>query len=157
MDFEFTDYKDSTFELVYSQGGISTSRRNNIIKEIKRILKPYGLLCVGEMVKLKREVPKVIENIFDSSDIVPYDNDSLIEYYNDKKFEVLKSKDLSYTLKSYYSGLLSKLNEKIREMEDREKSYYKKLLNRISHEANVYLSQGGNRYIGFVTLLLKKS
>ena len=40
---------------------------------------------------------------------------------------------------------------------DKEKSFYKKLLSKISHESNAYLKLGADRYIGFKMLILKKT
>jgi ubiquinone/menaquinone biosynthesis C-methylase UbiE len=157
MDFEITDYTNSRFDIVYSQGGIPDSRRNKIIKEIKRILKPEGIFCAGEMILFNNEVPQFIENIFESSDLSLFTAHELNKYYIERKFEIVEQLDLSSTLKNYYNTLKTNLEKKIFELEEREKSYYKKLLNRISHEANVYLNQGGDKHIGFQTLILKLS
>ena len=37
MDFEHTDFSAESFDLVYAQASVSSSRRNKVIKEIKRI------------------------------------------------------------------------------------------------------------------------
>ena len=42
------------------------------------------------------------------------------------------------------------------DLPENEKSYYKKLLNQISHESNVYLKLGGDKYLGFYALILQK-
>ncbi len=39
MDFEHTDFSAESFDLIYAQASVSSSRRNKVIKEIKRILK----------------------------------------------------------------------------------------------------------------------
>ena len=39
MDFEVTDFNDSSFDLVYAQASISLTKRNKIVKEIKRLAK----------------------------------------------------------------------------------------------------------------------
>ncbi|MCW8850031.1 MAG: class I SAM-dependent methyltransferase, partial [Melioribacteraceae bacterium] len=52
MDFERTDYLSERFDIVYVQGSISDERRKKIVKEIKRILKPDGYLCLGDIVSL---------------------------------------------------------------------------------------------------------
>jgi hypothetical protein len=41
-------------------------------------------------------------------------------------------------------------------MEQKEKSYYKKLINMISHEAKAYLNEGSDEYVGFYALILQK-
>lgn len=155
MDFEFTDFEKKSFDLVYAQASISSSNRNKIIKEIKRILKPNGLLCVGEITTNKDKVPRFIQDIFDNSDIAPLEFKQLEKYYSERSFEFLDILNLTFTLKDYYAGVLATLNHEKKTMNDKEKSYYKKLLNKISHEAKVYLNQGGEKYFGFTASLLK--
>jgi DNA-directed RNA polymerase subunit N (RpoN/RPB10) len=47
------------------------------------------------------------------------------------------------------------LKANINNLSGQEKSYYKKLLNKISHESNAYLKLGADKYIGFKMLILK--
>ena len=155
MDFENTDYSENSFDLVYTQGSISDKRRKKTVKEIKRILKPNGYLCVGEIVKLEDKIPIFIKEIYELSDLDPIFHDSVSIYYEERNFEVIDSINLSNTLKEYYSLNLKLLKENIKSLSPSEKSYYKTILNKISHESNVYLKLGGSRFMGFLTLLLK--
>jgi ubiquinone/menaquinone biosynthesis C-methylase UbiE len=156
MDFEYTDFKDAEFDLIYSQGAISGSRRKGIVKEIKRVLKADGILCVGEMMKLENEPPPFVEDIFESSDLDPILYKELEKYYTERGFSLMGSKNLSDTLKDYYSFTLGKLEDSKKELEKNELSYYKKLLKQISHESKAYLTQGGDKYIGFKAMIFKK-
>ena len=157
MDFDNTDYNAEEFDLVYAQASISLLNRNKIIKEIKRILKPEATLCVGEITALTNDYPPFVKNIFDTSDILPLLNDSCDSYYTEKKFSVLYEEDLSSSLQSFYENTSETLSDKVRILTDKEKSYYKKLLSKISHESNAYLKLGADRYIGFKMLILKKT
>ncbi len=156
MDFEFTDFNDKSFDLVYTQGAISNPRRNKIVKEIKRILKTKGIFCVGEVVSLKEEIPQFIIDIYDSSELSPLQIREIERYYEERKFEILYQKDLSFTLEEYYSKTLAELKNSTQDMTSSEKSYYKKLINMISHESRAFLTQGADEYIGFYSLILKK-
>lgn len=156
MDFEFTDFNDKSFDLIYTQGAISNPRRNKIVKEINRILKPRGIFCVGEVVSLKEENPQYILDIYNSSELSPLEISEIEKYYRERKFEVLNQKDLSFTLEEYYSKNLMELKKSTQDMTNNEKSYYKKLINMISHESKAFLTQGADEYIGFYSLILKK-
>lgn len=156
MGYDSTDYQDKSFDLVYAQASISSTNRNRIIKEIKRILKPSGILCAGEIVSLEKEIPRFVKDIYDSSDLLPLFINDLEKYYTERKFTLLAREDLSASLKEYYSLSLASYNEISSKLDSREQSYYKKIINKIKHESNVYLKLGGDKYIGFVTLLLKK-
>ncbi len=156
MDYEHTDFENSTFDVVYTQGGISNSRRNKIVKEIKRILKQDGVFCVGEVVSLNENLPQFVLDIYNSSELEPLQLSKIEEYYLERNFEIVERKDLSFTLKDYYSKNLYELKKSVNEMVENEKSYYKKLIKMISHEAKAFLNEGADKYIGFYLLILKK-
>ena len=156
MDFEHTDFDDAEFDYIYSQGAFSTSARKGIVKEMKRILKPGGKLCVGEVVILDETLPQFIEDIFDASDLDPLTSAETSKFYESRNFKVLSVKDASDTLRDYYEWNLDKLAEVTGGLSENEKSYYKKLLNRISHESQAFIKQGADRYIGFEILLMEK-
>ena len=156
MDFSATDFKDSQFDLVYAQASISNNIRNKIVKEIKRILKPEGSFCVGEIIGFSKNQPKFIKDMFSSSNISPLNADQINDYYSSRRFHVLFEKDLSYTLKDFYLNSSKMLNEAESILDEREKSFYKKLKKKISHESNIYLKLGGDKHYGFKMLLLRK-
>lgn len=156
MSFESTDYSDNYFDLIYAQASISLTNRNKIVKEIKRILKHRSFFCVGELISLKKDIPPFMKNIFNSSNLLPLFKDDLEKYYIEKGFITIEQKNLSTTLKEYYSLSIKKLKSAKEKLSEMEKSYYKKLFNKITHEANAYLKLGGDKYLGFHVLLLKK-
>ncbi|MGK9476894.1 class I SAM-dependent methyltransferase [Melioribacter sp. OK-6-Me] len=156
MSFENTDYAEHEFDLIYAQASVSTPDRNKIIKEFKRILKPGGHLCVGEMVHLSDKYPAFIKDIYANSYLNPLKIDELKKYYVERKFKILQEKNLSYTLKDYYREVKRKLEKSTTELDPSEKSYYKKTINRIKHEAYAYLNLGASKHIGFYLLLLQK-
>lgn len=157
MDFDNTDFSNEEFDLVYSQASISLTNRNKIVKELKRILKSDGTLCVSEITAIDKDYPPFVKNIFDASDIHPLLNDTCTDYYKERKFSVLYEEDLSSSLTSFYENAVRTLDESFDRLTDKEKSYYKKLLNKISHESNAYLKLGADKFIGFKMLILKKN
>jgi SAM-dependent methyltransferase len=156
MDFDNTDFYAEEFDLVYAQASISLTSRNRIVKEIKRILKPEATLCVGEIISLTKEYPPFVRNIFDASDILPLLNNNCISYYSERNFSILYEEDLTSSLQNFYEHTADELHENIDKLTDKEKSYYKKLLNKISHESNAYLKLGADKFIGFKMLILRK-
>lgn len=156
MDFDNTDFEAGQFDLVYAQASISLLNRNKIVKEIKRILKSDGTLCVSEITALTNDYPPFVRNIFDTSDMLPLLNDGCGTYYTERSFSVMYEEDLSSSLHSFYEHTAQELDDTIYKLNEKEKSYYKKLLNKISHESNAYLKLGADRYIGFKMLILKK-
>lgn len=156
MSFEHTDFNEAQFDLVFAQASISNLGRKSIVKEVKRILKPNGIFCVGEIVKLKTDVPVFMQDIFDASELEPLELGDLEKYYTDRNFELIDSKDLSGTLNEFYTTVKEMRKGKIGELSEGEKSYYKKTLNKMNHESNIFIKLGGDKFIGFKTLILKK-
>jgi len=156
MEFDVTDFENSSFDLVYAQASISSTKRNQVVKEIKRILKDGGHLCVGEIIKLRKDVPPFVQNVFDESDINPLFVEEIDNYYLQREYSIIHEQELSGKLNEFYRQSIKKLEMTREGLAENEKSYYKKLLNKISHESNVYLKQGGDKHIGFKVLLLKK-
>lgn len=156
MEFESTDFQDAQFDLVFAQASITNKSKNKIVKEIRRILKPGGIFCVGENVAFTKELPVFIKDIFLNSGITPAFKDVFNKFYIERKFEILYEHDLSPTLKDFYKFSSSILNQNIDTLSEQEKSYYKKMLKQISHESNVYLNLRGDNYFGFMMLVMKK-
>jgi ubiquinone/menaquinone biosynthesis C-methylase UbiE len=157
MDFESTDFKNESFDITYAQASISNLRRNKIIKEIKRILKPSGVFCVGENVNLRKEIPSFVKDIWESANISPLFIDDLNKYYQERNLKILFEEDLSDTLKDFYSLSAELLKEKTGSLTEQEKSYHKKLLKKISHESNAYIKLGGDKFMGFKMLIMEKA
>lgn len=153
MDFEYTDFADLNFDLIYSQAAISDSRRNSIVKEIRRILKRDGMFIVGEIVQLDKTVPGFIQEILDNSNIVPLLQDEISDFYQQRNFEVLYHKKLNYTMKGFYKEI-SKIEPPEDEIEIRTT---KRMLKKLKHEANAFINQNADKFIGFSALLLKKN
>jgi ubiquinone/menaquinone biosynthesis C-methylase UbiE len=156
MNFDATDFAGEQFDLVYAQGSTSLTNRNKIIKEIKRILKPGGYFSVGETTVLRKDFPAFVKNLFDDANILPLFSEELDKYYTERKFKIISKTDLTDTLFDFYSESAQQLKQAQSGLNDKEKSYYKKLVNRIGHESNAYLKLGGDKFIGFETLLLQK-
>lgn len=156
MDFSSTDFNDAKFDIVYAQASISSKMRNKIIKEIKRILKPEGILNVGEITSLKSSPPKFVNDIWDSGNILPLNSVDIKKYYEERKFEVVDTLDLSAHLKDFYLESKKLLFNNIDSLSENEKAYYKKLLKRMSHESNAYLKLGGKDYMGFTSIIVRR-
>ena len=157
MDSNSTDFNDAVFDIVYAQASISNKMRNKIIKEIKRILKPEGILSVGEITSLKSSPPKFVNDIWESGNILPMNSDDIKKYYEERKFEVVDSLDLSAHLKDFYLKSKKILFNNIDSLSENEKAYYKKLLKRMSHESNAYLKLGGEDYMGFTSIIVRRA
>jgi cyclopropane fatty-acyl-phospholipid synthase-like methyltransferase len=153
MEYSHTDFSDEYFDLIYAQGSVTVQARKDIFKEIKRILSGNGLLCAGEIVSLKEPVPGFVTDIWERSGIEPISASEIKKYYEAKGFEVLSEKDYSDSLKDFYEKLRSKVSKAGKDEKDPDKKYFL----RMKHESHAYLKLGGDKYIGFKSLIMRKS
>jgi len=151
MDFAHTDFENEYFDLIYAQGSISVTERKDITKELKRILTSRGLLSAGEIVSLKEPVPAFVADIWERSGLEPISSSGIRKFYEDRGFEVLSEKDLSDTLKDFYEKTKRTVSKMSKNEKDADKKYY----SRMKHESHAYLTLGGDKYIGFKSLILR--
>jgi ubiquinone/menaquinone biosynthesis C-methylase UbiE len=153
MDFANTDYKKDYFNLIYSQGSISVPDRKNILKEIKRIISENGLVSVGEIVSLKEPIPSFVKDIWERSGLEPLPVSELKKFYASRGLEIVSEQDLSGSLKDYYEKIRITVSKASTEEKEQNKKYFSQL----KHESNTYLKHGGDKYIGFKSLIMRKS
>lgn len=156
MDFANTDFKAEFFDVVYAQASVTVKERRKIAKEFFRITKPGGVLCVGEMCNLKKEVPQVIADVWSRSTLSPLFVDELVPFYESARWKHKESKDLSETLDIFYVQFEKKAERNLPNIPEGEKKLHKKFIQKISHEANVFLRHGGYKNIGFSAMLFEK-
>ena len=152
MDYAHTDFQDESLDLIYAQGSISVPERKDIVKEIKRILISKGLFCAGEIVSLRDPVPGFVNDIWERSGLEPMASSVVKKYYESKGFEVLSERDLSTTLKDFYENTISVVSKTGKAEKEEDKKYF----SRMKHESNAYLKLGGDKYIGFKSLIMRK-
>jgi ubiquinone/menaquinone biosynthesis C-methylase UbiE len=155
MDFAATDFPDENFDLVYVQGTVSRDDRNIIANEVFRILKNNGIYSVGEIVKLKKDAPVFMKDIWETGNISPIFIDDLENFYKQNNFDLINSEDISATLKDFYFSAEKRI--KNAEKDDLFSSEDKKLLKRFKHEVNAFNKLGGDKVMGFVSLILRKT
>ncbi len=155
MDFERTDYESDYFDMIYSQGSISGFNRKKVVKELKRILKPGGILAIAEIVKTKETLPGVMNDLLDAAGLNPILETEVENYYEERNFKIIATKFLPDAMKDYYNAIQNIFGDVEEELSDSEKSYYKKIIHRISHEGNVFLKYGGDRYISLKVLIME--
>ena len=156
MDYDSTDFQNDQFDIVFAQASVSSPERNKIIKEIKRILKPEGIFSLGEVTSLKEPAAQFIKDIWDNGNIFPLNHEKVSAFYLERGFDPIDELDLSERLNEFYTMGKELLKKEKNNLTEIEKSSYKKLLNRISHESNAYLKLGGKNYMGFKSIILRK-
>ena len=153
MDYANTDFEQDYFDLIYAQSSLSVPERKDIIKEIIRILNKDGIFCTGEIVSLKEPVAVFVRDVWERDGLEPLTSSGIKKYFESKGFEIISEIDLSSTLKDFYERLRYKVSKATKEEKEENKKYYAT----IKHESDVYLKLGGDKYIGFISFILRKA
>jgi ubiquinone/menaquinone biosynthesis C-methylase UbiE len=153
MDYAYSDFEDEYFDLIYAQGSISVPDKKEILKELKRILNINGVVCSGEIVSLREPVPEFVKDIWERSGLEPLASSEIRKYFEDKGFKLSSEEDLSSTLGEFYE----KIKYLVSKTKKDEQEQDKKLYSRMKHESNAYLKLGGDKYIGFKSLIMRKA
>lgn len=156
MDFSNTDFADNTFDFVYTQGAASTLQRIKILHEIKRILKPGGVYCLGELVYIKQEVPVSIKSVWEIAGIAPIEIEQAAPCYADAGFTLLDTTDLSKTLFMMYERYREIMHDGANQMTEDEFQALRHDLIRLKHEAEIFIKMGGDKYTGYFMYELQK-
>ncbi len=155
MEFAITDFPDKNFDLIYAQGSVSRSDRKIITDEIYRILKIEGIYSVGEIVKLRKESPAFMKDIWNAGNLSPLFKGDIEDFYKQNKFDPIDFADLSFTLKDFYISAERRIQRA--EKEELFGAEDKKLLKKFMHEVNAFNKLGGNKFMGFISLILRKT
>ena len=153
MDYANTDFEKEYFNLIYAQASLSVPGRKEILKEIKRVLSKEGIFCIGEIVSLKEPVAAFVKDVWERGGFEPLSSLEIKKYFKDKGFEIIGEIDLSSTLKDFYEKLRYKVSKATKQEKEENKKYY----TAIKHESDVYLKLGGDKYIGFVSFIMRKA
>ncbi len=153
MDYAHTDFEDKHFDLIYAQASISVPGRKNILKEMKRILSDEGLLSVSEIVSLKEPVAGFIKDIWERSGLEPLTSAGIKTYYESKGFEAISEKDFSDTLRDFYEKVRFSVSKASKDEKEQDKKYFSQM----KHESHAYLKLGGDKFIGFKSLIMRKA
>jgi ubiquinone/menaquinone biosynthesis C-methylase UbiE len=156
MSFDVTDFNDEAVDVVFAQGTFSNDKRNKILKEVYRILKPDGFLCSGEIVALREEIPPFVKDIWERAGMSCLFTGEIEKSYTDKNFKLIAAKDLNFTLKSYYNDASVIIKNGMKFINADDLKIQKKFIAQLQHEVNAYLKLGGHKFIGFKSLLLSK-
>ncbi|MBI5726739.1 MAG: class I SAM-dependent methyltransferase [Ignavibacteriales bacterium] len=156
MDFVNTDFTDNTFDFVYTQGAASTLQRVKVLHEVKRILKPGGVYCLGELVYIKGDVPVSIRSVWDIAGISPIELEQTEGCYTEAGFTILETTDLSKTLYAMYERYKEVMQNGASKMTEDELQALRHDLIRLKHEAEIFIKMGGDKYTGYFMYELQK-
>ncbi len=83
----------------------------------------------------------------------PVASSAIKKFYESKGFEVISEKDLSDTLSDFYEKIRFAVSKAGKDQKEQDKKYFSQM----KHESHAYLKLGGDKYIGFKSLIMRKS
>lgn len=157
MDYTVTDYADNTFDCIYAPGTLSILHHSRMLAEMRRILKPGGVFCLGELAYTKDDIPISVNTMWQDAGLYLQPAEKLLPAYTAGGFELISQADFTDTLKGVYQDFKVQEDKMHKLAELQLPSTQKKQLTRYKHEANMYLKMGAAKYTGYFVYLLRKT
>ncbi len=156
MDYYTTDFLENSFDFIYAQASVSTVHHTKILKELFRILKQGGMLCVGEIVKRDFPTPRSVKDIWNLSNITPFLLAELPPLYASIGYEIFQTIDLTDTMEDLYKMQATVLKSEKERLSDDDRYLMRRNIKSLQHEANMYLRGGAQKHTLYHLFLLKK-
>jgi SAM-dependent methyltransferase len=157
MEFSNTDFRDNSFDLIYSQGAVSVHEHNKILAEMHRILKIDGACFIGEIFYTKADIPISIRDGWTAAGLAPMSYGPLSMAISQNGFSIADTTDLSDTLETLYNEYRIILGRESNALDDAERLQFKKDITRMQHESDLYLKLGGKKCSGYMVFHLRKN
>lgn len=156
VDYASLDHKPESFDFVFCQATLASGYRNKLIKEIKRILKPGGLLITSEVICAKKPAPTFLNDILSGSGQDPLYSDEFESYYTSRKFELLNSADFTDELDEFYITWYKKLENSLKSASSEKRQEIRKEFAGEKHEITTMVKGGALKFLEFKTRILRK-
>jgi SAM-dependent methyltransferase len=156
VDYESLDYKKANFDFVFCQATLSKAGRAKMLKEIKRVLKPEGVLITSEIVCIKKPAPIFMNDIWIKSGQDPLFLDEFESFYTSRGFNLLGSADFSDDLDDFYIKYYKLLESNLKAMSAEKRIQFRKDFVQEKHEITTFVKGGALKLINFKTLILQK-
>lgn len=149
------DFEDGMFDFVITEGILSQYKKSRILKEFHRVLKFGGLIGIADFYWKKQPVPTYVKDAWYVEGGGIETLDEKIEILKSYGFEPIFTQDISRELESYYSKFKKIIQQSLKERKFSKDEF--KEVKKFKHEVSVYLDQGGDKWMGYVAIVAKKT
>jgi SAM-dependent methyltransferase len=155
--FTATTLEDGAFDVAYAQASIGDDRREEILKEIRRLLGDDGVLSVGDVVALREDAPPFVADLWKRAGLRPLPHNGFVTFFAERGFEKIDVDFSGDGLANYYRRSRVQLAEFRKTADPDEAKSHKKLVARAKREADAFLDHGGDKFATFASGVFKKS
>lgn len=148
------DFKDETFDLIIAEGVLSQYKKSQILKEFYRVLKDGSFIGIVDFYWKKTPVPTYVLDAWyvESGSIETLDEK--LKILKDYGFETVFVQDMSKELEKYYSRFKKIIQNALKNRRFTKDEF--KEIKKFKHEVNVFLEQGGDKWMGYVAVVAVK-
>ncbi len=156
VDYASLDHKSGEFDFVFCQTTLTKPVKTKLIKEIKRILKPEGILITSEIVCIKKPAPIFLNDIWIKSGQDPHYNDEFEPFYTTRGFNLIESAEFPNDLDEFYIKSYKILETNLKTMSAEKRVQFRKDFVQEKHEIVTMVKSGALKFLNFRTLILQK-
>jgi SAM-dependent methyltransferase len=148
-------FDDSSFDAIYLNGVLSANPKHKLLKEMLRVLKPGGSIGIADSYWLGPGVPEFIRDVWESErQKVPTKNE-LESLLAETGYSEISVSDSSRELAAFYAQFREEVKS-IAKNQFEGMKHKKTLVKHYKHEIDVYLKNGGDKWMGYFLAMAKK-
>jgi SAM-dependent methyltransferase len=156
VDYESLDHNTGEFDFVFCQTTLTKPIKTKLIKEIKRILKPDGILITSEIICVKKPAPIFLNDIWIKSGQDPHYGEEFEAFYTTRGFNLIESAEFPNDLDEFYIKSYKILETNLKSMSAEKRVQFRKDFVQEKHEITSMVKGGALKFLNFKTLILQK-
>lgn len=155
MEYQSIDLPENEFDFVIAQVSLNHTKRRQYYKEIAKVLKPEGEFFLGEIVQ-KKSLDPIVSDLYTRSATDVIEREAVQSAVVERGFELLDSRESPTGIKDFYTLLKKKFDADMMKLDATDREFSRKDIIRVKHEINVFLKQGGARFVTFMMYRFRK-
>ncbi len=144
-----------SIDVVISDGLLSSYNKRKHLREARRVLKPGGALLLTTPVWLEAAAPTYVRDVWESREYSVLSVGELLELTAETGFTDTSIHDATEHLEPFYTQFTGDVR-KIAGAGFEGFKQHKALVKHYKHEIDVYLKQGGRRWMGYFGVIGRK-
>ncbi|MBR9978924.1 MAG: methyltransferase domain-containing protein [Bacteroidetes bacterium] len=151
-----TNFRAGQFRIIILEGMLSGYTPGRVLREALRLLDDRGFLLLSDSCWLADDVPTYVRDVWESPDHKILTPPQLRQLLEERGMEILHFEDRSRVLDSFYR----QFEDTVRDIAHggfEGMKHRKSLIKHYKHEIDVYRKHGGDRYMGYFSMVARKS
>lgn len=147
------DFDAESFDIIAMEGVFSSYPAAKALKEAKRILRPGGAIILSDSFWKEESMPPYVHDVWEAEERRVFTENQLGDLFADAGLQLTYFEVRRSALNAFYQQFMTELKS-ITKGGFEGMKHQKSLIKHYKHEIDVYLKQGGEKYMGYFTAIV---